>query len=156
MSSGLDKDEKPRFAGLPKNGSANFTSASSAGAAYAYTNYVDVVQGGEFGTVIDSISITSDDTANRVVHLAVYNTATSSLRHLLSVTVTLGAGTNASTAVIDALSLTNASFLPSGSNGKKYIRLESDQEKLVAAINGATNSGKVVQVVARALDFEAA
>lgn len=149
---GLNQDEKPRFATQINNGGITFTSASSAATVGTYTNYSTIITPNTFGCIVDRINIISTDSSSRVVHLAVWNGT--ALRHLLSVTVAANSGTNGSVAAVDVLSLTNASFLPSGANGKKYIRL-ANGELLVAGINGATSSSTIVQVIADALDFEA-
>lgn len=149
----LNTAQKPKYATKTNNGSCSFTNADTAGVPFVYTNYKTVFTAdATFGSIVDSISIVSDDTANKIIHLAVYGGGV--LRHLLSITVTLGAGTNATTTAIDVLSLSNAFFLPSGANGKKYLRLNAG-ELLVASIAVIPNVGKTVEIISRGLDYEA-
>jgi hypothetical protein len=147
----LGPGEKPKFATVINNGSVAFNSSSSAAAVGVYTNYSTLITPGNFGCIVDRISVISTDSSSRLIHIGVWNGTV--LRHALTVSVPANSGTNGTAAVIDVLSLTNASFLPSGANGKKYMRLKTG-ELLVAGINGATSSSTIVQVTANGLDFE--
>lgn len=105
-----------------------------------------VITGGTNGTKVVSLTLTSTDTSNRIVQVAVTRSAT---QHIFNaVTVTAGAGTDGTTTSIDGL----PSTLPVDNDGQKYLFLESGDTLDISATTTVT-AAKVIDAMAPEADF---
>lgn len=148
----LENDNKPRFATELNIGGNSIVNATGANTFGLNTNTVVCFTAGANGSLVDSIRILSDDSANKIVHLYVNDGGT--LYPLGAYTVALGSGTNGTALPVDPLSNANSSHQPISNQGKRQIRLPAGAQ-IIAGVAAAVTAAKTIWVSVSGLDFEA-
>lgn len=148
----LEIDNKPRFATALNIDGGVIVNATGANTFGADTNTVVCFTAGAHGSLVDSIRLISDDSANKVVHLYIKDGA--DVYPLGAFSVPLGSGSNGTALPVDPLSNTFSSHLPISNQGKRYLRLPAGAE-IIAGVLAATTAAKSIWVNCSGLDFEA-
>lgn len=126
---------KPFFFDVPKVSNAEIANADA-------SNLKTVVTGALNGTKVNSLTLTSDDTAARDVQFGVTQFG-GSFFPLGTVTVPITAGTIAATPAVNALNRTACPGLPLDSDGNSYLLLESGDTFQIKALTTVTATTKI-------------
>jgi hypothetical protein len=132
----------PNYPSTPKNPVAQIQNSDA-------TAFVTLYTAPATGAKIEGLSITSDDTADVVLQLAVTISAVDYV--IGEITIPDGSGTNGTDKAVNGLNVTNLPWLPTdGVN--RYLHLASGSALRVRA-NTTVTAGKKVQLVAQAGDY---
>lgn len=128
----------------PKAGVQQILNADASG-------WKTVVTGGSNGTKITALMLTSTDTSNRIVQIAVSRGGT----HYIfgTVTVTAGAGTDGVTAAVAVFSSSLIPNLPIDNDGQPYVFLSNASDTLDISSTSTVTSGKIINALAMEGDF---
>ena len=143
----LETVNMPKYATV-LNGGVGVLSAASAGAINADTNGVVCYTAGAYGGIIESLIVSSTDTA--AVNLIVYMLDGATVHHLAVVNVPIASGTNGTAANVDILNAIQG--LPVNSQFKKYIPLRANMTLKVAVL-AAMTANKILIAKTTGVDF---
>jgi hypothetical protein len=147
------KKEKVYVANILRTGFGEIANAQGGSAIDSQSNYVDLITASGEGLLIDAIVLTSNDSANRTVIIA--RKVSGTYRPIGAVQVLANAGTNGTTASVDALSGAIIAGLPINAQGKRFLRLESGQALAFKVTAAVTNTaGMAVRASVSGVQFE--
>ena len=132
------KKERPWFANVMKTAHGEITNAQGGSAIDSQSNYVDLITAAGDGLLIDAVVLTSNDSAARVVIIS--RKVSGTYRPIGAIQIAANAGTNGTTASIDALSGAIIAGLPINAQGKRFIRLENGQALAFKVTTAVTNT----------------
>lgn len=148
------KRERPWFANVVKTAYGEIANAQGGSAIDSQSNYIDLITAGGVGLLIDALILTSNDSSARAVVIA--RKIGGTYRPIGAVNVAANAGTNGTTASVDALSGAILAGLPINNQGKRYIRLENGQALAFKVTSAVTNTaGMAVRASVSGVQFEA-
>jgi hypothetical protein len=148
------KKERPWFANVVKTAFGEIANAQSGSAIDSQSNYVDLITAGGDGLLVDAIVLTSNDSANRVVIIS--RKVSGTYRPIGAVQILANAGTNGTTASVDALSGAIIAGLPINAQGKRFIRLANGEALAFKVTTAVTNtSGMAVRASVSGTEFQA-
>jgi hypothetical protein len=147
------KKEKVYVANIIQTSFGEIANAQSGSSYDSQSDYVDIITAGGDGLLIDEIIITSNDSAARVAVIA--RKVSSTYRPIGAVSIPANAGTNGTTAAIDALSGAIIAGLAINSQGKRYIRLDAGEGLAFKTTTAVTNTaGMAVRCSVSGVEFE--
>jgi hypothetical protein len=141
----------PWFANKPERGFASIVTAD--GAAALDTNsaaWKEILTAPADGLLVDSLIVASNDSAARVLAVAVKVGSTINL--IGCVSIPANSGTNGTVAAVDLLANTILLGLPISAQGKRFIRLKPT-EILVVGTTSAVTAALSVRVSASGVSF---
>lgn len=141
----------PWFANKPERGWASVVTAD--GAVGLDTNgaaWKSVITAPADGLLVDSLIVASNDTAARVLAVAIRTGTTINL--LGCVNIPANAGTNGTVAAVDLLANTVLLGCPISPQGKRFLRLRPNEE-LVVGTTSAVSASTAVRVSASGVSF---
>jgi hypothetical protein len=116
----------------------------------AATSTQNVVQGGANGTIIQALTITSNDTIDHALSFSI-NVA-GVLAPIGNVNVSANSG-NGVVSSVNLLANNYFSYLPLDPVGNRYIYLANSSVSLVVSANSVNSSGKIVSVSGQGGDY---
>lgn len=116
------------------------------------TAFKDIVIAGAEGSVIRGLIITSNDTAAKVIQLAVFDGTNTRALGTIQVPAAAGTATDGTTSSVDGLASQYVLGLPRDTNGALFIPLQATY-KLQAKAMVALTAAKTITIVAFVDDF---
>lgn len=145
--------ERPWFANVVRTAYGEIANAQGGSAIDSQSNYVDLITAAGDGLLVDGVIVTSNDSAARVVILAVK--VGSAYRPIGAVNVAANSGTNGTAVSIDMLSGAVLVGLPINNQGKRFLRLASGEALAFKVTSAVTNTaGMAVRCTVSAVQYE--
>ena len=145
--------ERPWFANVVRTAFGEITNATGGSTIDSQNNYVDLITAAGDGLLVDGVIVTSNDSAARVVILAIKVSGT--YIPLGAVSVAANSGTNGTVVSIDMLSGAVLVGFPINNQGKRFIRLATGEALAFKVTSAVTNTaGMAVRASVSGVQFE--
>ena len=145
--------ERPWFANVVRTAFGEIANAQGGSTIDSQSNYVDLITAAGDGLLVDGVIVTSNDSAARVVILAIKVSGT--YRPLGAVSVAANSGTNGTAVSIDMLSGAVLVGFPINNQGKRFLRLANGEALAFKTTTAVTNTtGMAVRCSVSAVQYE--